>query len=81
MRLPRDLSGDELAGLLRVYGYVLTRQTGSHLRLTTTLDGEHHITIPHHGSLRAGTLNAILAEVAQHLGLTRQELLRELLGD
>ena len=81
MRLPRDLSGDELAGLLRVYGYVLTGQTVSHLRLTTTLDGEHHIIIPRHGSLRAGTLSAILAEVAQHLGLTRQELLRELFGD
>ena len=81
MRLPRDLSGDKLAGLLRVYGYVLTRQTVSHLRLTTTRDGEHHITIPRHGSLRAGTLSAILAEVAQHLGLTRQELLRELFGD
>ena len=81
MRLPRDLSGDELAGLLGVYGYVLTRQTGSHMRLTTTLDGKHHITIPRHGSLRSGTLSAVFADVAQHLGLTRQELLRELFGD
>jgi predicted RNA binding protein YcfA (HicA-like mRNA interferase family) len=46
MRLPRDLDGEELAVLLRRYGYEVTRQTGSHMRLTTTQGGEHHITIP-----------------------------------
>jgi predicted RNA binding protein YcfA (HicA-like mRNA interferase family) len=51
MKLPRDLSGDELAVLLRKYGYVVTRQTGSHMRLTTSQSGEHHITIPRHASL------------------------------
>jgi predicted RNA binding protein YcfA (HicA-like mRNA interferase family) len=60
MRLPRDLGGDELAGLLQRYGYEITRQTGSHMRLTTLQQGEHHITIPHHPALRVGTLNAIL---------------------
>jgi predicted RNA binding protein YcfA (HicA-like mRNA interferase family) len=35
MRLPRDLGGEELAVLLRRYGYEVTRQTGSHVRLTT----------------------------------------------
>lgn len=55
MRLPRDLSGDQLAVLLRRYGYELTCQTGSHMRLTTTREGEHHVTIPRHASLRVGT--------------------------
>ena len=36
MRLPRDLSGSDLAQSLRKLGYSVTRQTGSHLRLTTT---------------------------------------------
>lgn len=36
MRLPRDLGGEELAALLGRYGYEATRQTGSHMRLTTT---------------------------------------------
>jgi predicted RNA binding protein YcfA (HicA-like mRNA interferase family) len=36
MRLPRDIPGTELAKLLRSLGYEATRQTGSHLRLTTT---------------------------------------------
>jgi predicted RNA binding protein YcfA (HicA-like mRNA interferase family) len=35
MKLPRDMSGDELARLLGEYGYTVTRQTGSHIRLTT----------------------------------------------
>ncbi len=48
MKLPRDVSGDELAAHLRKYGYEVTRQTGSHMRLTTLQGGEHHITIPRH---------------------------------
>lgn len=35
MKLPRGLSGGELAQALRVLGYVVTRQSGSHMRLTT----------------------------------------------
>jgi predicted RNA binding protein YcfA (HicA-like mRNA interferase family) len=62
MRLPRDLGGEDLAILLKRYGYEVTRQTGSHLRLTTQQEGEHHITIPRHAALRVGTLNAILKE-------------------
>lgn len=34
MRLPRDLSGIELAKLLSQFGYYIDRQTGSHIRLT-----------------------------------------------
>lgn len=77
MRLPRDLSGDELAALLRRYGYEVTRQTASHMRLTTLREGEHHVTIPHHSSLRVGTLSAILGDVAEHLGIPRQTLIKE----
>lgn len=35
MKLPRGVSGDELARLLGKYGYKTTRQTGSHMRLTS----------------------------------------------
>jgi predicted RNA binding protein YcfA (HicA-like mRNA interferase family) len=80
LRLPRDLSGEELAVLLGRYGYEVTRQTGSHKRLTTTQGGEHHITIPRHESLRVGTLNAILRDVAEHLDIPRQTLLETLFG-
>ena len=79
MRLPRDWGGETLSRLLRRYGYKVTRQTGSHMRLTTQQGGEHHVTIPCHSSLRVGTLNAILKDVAQHLEMERDELLAELM--
>jgi len=46
MKLPRDLGGEELAKILGKYGYQITRQTGSHIRLTTVFKGQHHMTIP-----------------------------------
>ncbi|HZW30486.1 MAG TPA: type II toxin-antitoxin system HicA family toxin [Isosphaeraceae bacterium] len=75
MKLPRDLSGDDLAQVLGQLGYQITRQTGAHLRLTTEQSGEHHVTIPRHASLRVGTLSAILRDVAAHHGLSRDELI------
>ena len=78
MRLPRDLSGAELARALGRLGYEVTRQTGSHVRLTRPDGGEHHVTIPDHDPLKVGTLNGILRDVAAHLGLTRDELLEKL---
>ncbi len=74
MRLPRDLSGRDLARLLRSYGYSVTRESGSHMRLTTQRGGEHHVTIPDHADLRLGTLSNILDNVATHLGLDRATL-------
>lgn len=75
MRLPRDLSGEDLSARLAVLGYHITRQTGSHLRLTTDRGGEHHITIPRHAALRIGTLSAIVSDVARHHRLDRDALL------
>ena len=80
MRLPRDVSGDDLAKALADLGYRVTRQTGSHLRLTTLEHGEHHVTVPRHGSLRVGTLAGVLGDVAQHFGLTREALVERLLA-
>ena len=80
MKLPRDVSGQDLARRLRSYGYEVTRQVGSHMRLTTHERGEHHVTIPVHDELRVGTLEYILASVAHHLGLDRQELTLKLFG-
>ena len=47
MKLPRDLSGETLARRFERLGYRVTRQTGSHLRLSLE-NGEHHLTIPAH---------------------------------
>jgi predicted RNA binding protein YcfA (HicA-like mRNA interferase family) len=78
MRLPRDLSGADLAKVLRVLGYEITRQTGSHIRLTTRRRGEHHVTIPSHSSLKIGTLGGVLSDVAAHFGTTREDLVKQL---
>jgi predicted RNA binding protein YcfA (HicA-like mRNA interferase family) len=75
MNLPRDLSGEQLAHTLGRLDCQVTRQTGSHMRLTKTEPSEHHITIPNHDPLRVGTMGAILREVADHHGLSRDELI------
>jgi hypothetical protein len=47
-------------------------------RLTTQLDGEHHITIPNHAPLRLGTFKGILKLLAAHHDLTVEDLLEKL---
>ncbi|MEH2223182.1 type II toxin-antitoxin system HicA family toxin [Nostoc sp.] len=75
MKLPRDLSGSELVNSLTRLGYEVSHQKGSHMRLTTQQNGEHHITVPTHDPIKIGTLNAILRDVAAHAGFTHDELL------
>ena len=78
MKLPRDISGQELAKSLALFGYQVTRQSGSHLRLETDRSGSHKITIPAHASLRIGTLNAILSDVAEHFKIEKADLAKKL---
>jgi predicted RNA binding protein YcfA (HicA-like mRNA interferase family) len=79
LKLPRDLSGEDLARAMRCYDYELTRQTGSQMRLTSKRKGtEHHVTIPAHHRLKIGTLPQILGDVATYLDLTREQLLEDL---
>jgi predicted RNA binding protein YcfA (HicA-like mRNA interferase family) len=78
MKLPRDIDATQLIKALVIFGYFPTRQTGSHIRLTTQQNGQHHITIPFHDPLKIGTLNAILSDVAQHLRFSKQELIEKL---
>jgi predicted RNA binding protein YcfA (HicA-like mRNA interferase family) len=78
MRLPRDLTGKKFAKMVEVLGYKIERQTGSHIRLTTSKNGEHHITIPNHSPIKIGTLNAILKDIANHFEITRDNLINQL---
>jgi predicted RNA binding protein YcfA (HicA-like mRNA interferase family) len=81
MKLPRSVSGDELIKSLQKIGYSVTRQKGSHVRLTCSLPtGEHHITIPNHNPIKIGTLSSILTEIAQIHKLSKQELLNKIFG-
>jgi predicted RNA binding protein YcfA (HicA-like mRNA interferase family) len=79
MKLPRDLDGAELVGVLcRDWGYRMVHQEGSHLVLETSVPAHQRISVPNHNPLRVGTLNAILRAVARHKGIHRHELLDSL---
>ena len=80
MKLPRDLSGADLVKALGRIGYCITRQTGSHVRLTLDSPTQHHVTIPAHDPLKLGTLAAILGDVAAHQEISRDVLLDRLFG-
>jgi predicted RNA binding protein YcfA (HicA-like mRNA interferase family) len=80
MKLPRDLSGADLVKALARVGYRVTRQAGSHVRLTTDAPSQHHVTVPAHDSLKIGTLAGILSDVAAHLKISRDELQQKLFG-
>lgn len=78
MKLPRDLGAPALVKALARLGYAPVRQSGSHIRLRSGGEPAHAITIPNHAPLRVGTLSGILAEVARHHGLSRDQLLARL---
>jgi len=80
MKMPRDLSGAELAKALSAFGYSITRQTGSHIRLTCDFPNQHHVTVPAHDPLKVGTLSGILNDIAAHAKMTREEVLIRLFG-
>ncbi|WP_016949392.1 type II toxin-antitoxin system HicA family toxin [Anabaena sp. PCC 7108] len=75
MKLPRDLSGTELVKALAGLEYKVSHQTGSHIRLTTQLNGEHHVTVPAHDPIKIGTLNAIIKDIASHHDFDKNELI------
>jgi len=80
MKLPRDVSGADLVKALTRVGYRVTRQSGSHVRLTTDTPTQHHVTVPAHDPLKIGTLAGILSDIAAHLKISRDELQQRLIG-
>ncbi len=78
MKIPRNVDGEELARSLRILGYRITRQTGSHIRLTLSGENEHHITIPNHNPIKIGTLNNILRDISEHHKISKEELMEKL---
>jgi predicted RNA binding protein YcfA (HicA-like mRNA interferase family) len=78
MRLPRDVDGAQRVKALSVLGYEVTRQKGSHIRVTTQRDGENHEVIPYHHPIKAGTLSGILKRIAAHHGLSVDDVLKML---
>jgi len=46
------------------------------MRLTTTIKGDFHITIPNHKSLKIGTINNILSDIADYLEIDKKEFIK-----
>ncbi len=78
MKLPRGVPGEHLAKALERLGYQRIGQRGSHIHLVTDRFGQHRVAIPAHQAVKPGTLNALLKQVAEHHGMTRDELIDEL---
>ncbi len=76
MTIPKDISGNDLIISLKKNGYEITRQKGSHIRLSCKLDNTtHHITIPNHNPIKIGTLNNILKDIAETHKKSKKEII------
>ena len=83
MKVPRDLSGEEVARLLaRHYGYRVARTKGSHMTVTrTNADAKRHsVTVPRHPDLHIGTLDGIVSDVADFVDRPKSEVRETLFG-
>lgn len=79
MKIPRDVSGAHFAEVLcRKWQYVKMHQAGSHIILETSEPSHQRIAVPAHRSPRLGTLSSILRTVAEHKGVSRDEIIATL---
>jgi predicted RNA binding protein YcfA (HicA-like mRNA interferase family) len=79
MKVPRDINANELITLLSHYGYTVTRQTGSHIRLSKQSDkGMHNITIPNHSPIKVGTLHSIIKDFCNKNDLNTNDIYKQL---
>jgi predicted RNA binding protein YcfA (HicA-like mRNA interferase family) len=69
VRLPTDLSGDDLRKALERAGFVFQRQRGSHMILRQA-EPRARVVVPAHRRIRPGTLRQILREA----GLSVEDL-------
>jgi len=64
MKLP-VLSGVELIKRLKKFGFIATRQKGSHVRLEKYSEGKIiKLTVPLHSELKRGTLRRIIKDAS-----------------
>jgi predicted RNA binding protein YcfA (HicA-like mRNA interferase family) len=70
VKLPTDVSGQELVAVLMRVGFVVNRQRGSHIVLRRG-SPYARVVVPDHRQVRPGTLRQILNEA----GVTVEQLL------
>ena len=59
MRLPRDVSGADVIRALERAGFLILRQSGSHVRLGKDA---FRVTVPRHPAIAPGTLKSIFSQ-------------------
>ena len=59
MKLPRDLSGDDVCRALKRLGFEFVRQTGSHRHYVR---GSLHVCVPMNSDIKPKTLQSILKQ-------------------
>jgi predicted RNA binding protein YcfA (HicA-like mRNA interferase family) len=79
VKIPRDVAGRALVKhLCKKWDYSVMKQEGSHIILQTETPSRQRIPVPDHNPVRLGTLNSILRFVAQHKGVEKEDVLRDL---
>ena len=79
MKMPRNVSGNELISYLLSIGFQKVRQTDSHVRLVAEINGKTHaITVPLHTPLKIGTLSNIVKDIAEKTGRDWTDIMEEL---
>lgn len=74
-KLPRKVSGQDLLKVLHKHGFTIRKGRGSHMGAWKRVgDKTIWLTIPLHHEIRAGLLNAIIAES----GIPRDEFVKDL---
>ncbi len=71
------MNGSKLQASLGGLDYEAVRYRGSHVRITTQVNGEHHEAIPLHNPIKVKTLSS-LKSIARHHEMSVEELLNEL---
>jgi predicted RNA binding protein YcfA (HicA-like mRNA interferase family) len=64
VKLPRDVSGRDAVKALRRLGFTVTRQEGSHIRMTKA---GFHVTVPNHREILPKTLQTLLRQAGVSL--------------
>ncbi len=64
----RRLSGHEVVAILKLFGFLVVDQRGSHMKLRRIgSDGTQVLTVPAHASLDVGTRRAILRQASRFI--------------
>ena len=75
MSKPRRLSGADVVRILKIFGFEVESQRGSHLKLVRTVDGARQVLlIPNHKELRTGSVVALFRQASAYI---RESELRE----